>query len=98
MTCARKTVICVIEAANGDVVRGNNYCDNPQEKCPRMPGEDYTKCKTICKQQHHAEVNAINKFTGDPDGAVAYVIGHDRVCDECSRALKLAGIEEIVFI
>jgi hypothetical protein len=47
MTCAKRTVTCRIENyhPSGELewVEGSNYCENPQQVCPRLPGEDYTK-------------------------------------------------------
>ena len=60
MTCAKKTVLAVVQDADGNVLGwGSNACDAPQKACPRAPGEGYEKCVSICKQPSHAEVSAV---------------------------------------
>lgn len=60
MTCAKRVVTCTIVSASGERFIGRNDCANPQRECPRHGNDDYTKCKTICQQEGHAEVIAIN--------------------------------------
>ncbi len=56
MSCAKKRVQCVLIAEDGEVFVGENWCNNPQQTCPREPGEGYDKCTHICKQNAHAEI------------------------------------------
>ena len=94
MTCAKKVVVCLLKSARGEFVAGVNECAKPQSVCPRAPGEGYEKCRTICEQTGHAEVNAINaaKLAGiDLAGATA-TISHSYVCDHCQSALIDAGV------
>jgi deoxycytidylate deaminase len=98
MTCAKRRVRCEIVTNTGAIFESTNWCDKPQKTCPRLPGENYDKCKSICHQQAHAEINALNalKLNGfTANEAKAYVYGIDYVCKECSRALFEAGIKEI---
>lgn len=93
MTCAKRHVDCFIITRQGTVV-GSNSCRNPQKVCPRSPGEGYEKCISICGQESHAEIAALNKAEAlgyDLAGATAIVL-HWRVCDGCQRALRAAGI------
>lgn len=93
--CAKVRVQCYLFTKDGGTFVGENWCRNPQDKCPRLPGEDYTKCKEICKQDAHAEVNAINKAKehgADLKGAKAAILGHTYVCQHCKAALKSEGI------
>jgi hypothetical protein len=71
---------------------GENLCENPQPVCPREDGEDYTKCKTICRQGGHAELQALDLVGGVADSGVAVVRGHTYACRECQEALFSAGV------
>ena len=91
--CAKRLVACEITATDGRVYQGENWCANPQKVCPRELGEDYTKCKTICQQEGHAELVAL-RLTGDAaKGATAHLIGHTYACQECQEALFGAGVK-----
>jgi hypothetical protein len=89
--CAKKQVWTVLEAMNGDVYIGVNLCRNPQEVCPREPGEGYEKCHTICETLGHAEDLAIQAAGTDAEGA-HMTIGHHRVCDRCREVMLEAGV------
>lgn len=93
--CAKATVRCELHLKNFRVIVGTNACLNAQPVCPRAPGEDYTKCKTICDQQGHAEVQALRAVLDaglDPAGAVARLYGHTYACMNCQHALFGAGV------
>jgi hypothetical protein len=92
MTCAKKRVICSIMTSHGQQFIGENLCENPQETCPREPGEGYEKCKSICRQGGHAEIAALEKAGAQAKGAVAVLSGHTYACQECQEALFGAGI------
>lgn len=103
MTCAKRQVECVITTAAPDNrrqwYRGRNDCENPQLKCPRAPGEDYTKCKTICRQGDHAELAALKAAADDGadlHDATATVFGHYWICEPCGAALRDAGVRRVV--
>lgn len=94
--CAKRHVVAIIEK-NGKYYVGSDWCRNPQKKCPRLPGEDYSKCKTVCKQDGHAELDAIKNAKGDAKGGIMYLIGHDHCCEPCLAAIKKAGINKVIF-
>jgi tRNA(Arg) A34 adenosine deaminase TadA len=89
--CAKRRVFFEIEG-DGIIFRGENSCENPQAVCPRSLGEDYTKCQTICRQQGHAEIQALRAAGEHARGALGCLIGHYYVCEPCARALKEAGL------
>lgn len=100
--CAKRRVECRIESdhpsGETEYVIGNNDCDNPQSSCPRLPGEDYAKCKTICRQGAHAEIHALalaSKVGINVTGGRAIITGHHWVCAPCGLALRDAGIKNI---
>ena len=93
--CVKTTVKCVIITNNNKIFTGSNYCNNPQEKCPRDIGEDYTKCKTICKQEGHAEMVTLKKAGNNAKGSNVYIEGHDHYCRDCQIALFKAGVKSL---
>lgn len=90
--CAKQRVVCDIEGGDGTLYQGENACENPQSVCPRAPGEDYTKCQTVCRQQGHAEIQALRAAGENARGGMASLIGHYYVCEPCARAMKAAGV------
>jgi deoxycytidylate deaminase len=95
MTCAKQRVTCTITTPGGQTIIGENDCASPQDACPRLPGEDYTKCKTICGQYGHAEISAlaVALMRGlDLKGATAVLRGHTYFCMECQHALFRSGV------
>lgn len=90
--CAKAVVTCKILGTRGDTYIGTNECNNPQRVCPREDGEDYTKCKTICDQQGHAELQAIELAGADCREGIAILDGHTYFCEYCQHALFDAGI------
>lgn len=97
MTCAKKRVFCTIIAQDGTKFMGENYCDNAQPSCPRLPNEGYEKCKSICQQFGHAEEVALhNARNHDLMDGIAVVTGIDYVCRSCAKKLSAAGIRSIV--
>lgn len=96
--CAKRRVVCWIYPKWQMPVAGENDCANPQPTCPRLPGEDYTKCKTVCQQDGHAEEIAIQKakhYRLNLVGAKARIEGHYWMCQACGKALREAGIVEV---
>lgn len=91
--CAKQRVFCDLHTTDGRVIRGENWCENPQPVCPREPGEDYTKCKTICRQEGHAEVVAVRLAGDAAKGSIAHLSGHTYACQNCQEALFGAGVE-----
>ncbi len=93
--CAKATVRCTLVAADGERIVGENYCESAQPTCPRKPGEDYTKCATICRQAGHAEIVAVRLAGEKAKGARAYIEGHTYACMNCQHALFGAGVRSI---
>lgn len=93
--CAKTTVICTLILADGSRVIGTNDCASPQATCPRSPGEDYGKCRSICHQPGHAETVALAvalRSGLDVSGAHAYVEGNTYACRPCQETLFGAGV------
>ena len=94
--CAKRRVRCAIVTPDGEVFEAENDCANPQRTCPRLPGEDYAKCQSICRQAEHAEVGALRKAGARAKGATAIVTGHNYICSECGKALEAAGVATVI--
>jgi deoxycytidylate deaminase len=94
--CAKSRVFCRVVAPDGREWMGENHCLNPQEKCPREPGEGYEKCQDICQQVGHAEQVAASMIGNDAIGGTAYLIGHYYACEPCARALREAGLKRLI--
>jgi deoxycytidylate deaminase len=77
---------------------GENDCANPQAVCPRGPGEGYEKCKTICQQAGHAEIEALKAAGEHARGAEALLYGHYWMCEPCGAAMRAAGIYSIKIV
>lgn len=92
MTCAKVVVRCTLITLTGERIVGENWCRNPQLQCPRLPGEGYEKCKSICGQEGHAEQVAVRRAGPEARGAVAYLEGHTYACEPCQAALAAAGV------
>jgi hypothetical protein len=90
--CVKATVRCTLVTPTGERIVGENWCHNPQPTCPRLPGEDYAKCKSICQQEGHAEVVAVRRAGEKAGGARAYLEGHTYACMDCQHALFGAGV------
>jgi len=98
VTCAKRTVTCIIRAPDGRQWFGSNECARPQKTCPRLPGEGYAKCATICQQGGHAEQVAAARAGDQARGGVAYVYGHNFVCGSCGDVLEAAGLKSVVIV
>lgn len=94
MTCAKVRVTCELVCPDGSIFFGSNDCIAPQPVCPRAPGEDYTKCREVCVQPAHAEMIALSQAGEAARGATLHV-WHKRICDECLRAARLAGVKRV---
>jgi len=77
---------------------GQNYCNNAQDVCPREEGEGYLKCKTICEQESHAEIDALQKAGNKAKGSTIVVVGHDHCCKNCLDAMQVAGVAEVIIL
>lgn len=92
MTCAKAKVNAVLQGASGRYYLGTNRCRTPQPACPRLPGEDYTKCRTVCHQECHAEVDALQQAGDDARGGTMWVAYH-YVCDACRIVLQAHDVQ-----
>jgi hypothetical protein len=81
--------------ADGERFIGRNDCEHPQPVCPRAPNEGYLKCRAICGQGGHAEIEALRLAGAKASGAVAILTGHYWICEPCGAALKNAGIARL---
>lgn len=91
--CAKTRVQAVIVATDGRRFVGENSVANPQEICPRLDGEGYEKCKSVCRQDSHAEIAALALAGEAARGATVWLRGNHYFCDDCTAALKNAGVE-----
>lgn len=99
--CAKQIVKCMIFTKDGEIYAGENFCHKAQVTCPREPGENYKKCKSICDQAGHAEEVALSYAKGDKADlvdAVAVVVGHTRICKHCEHLLRQAKIDRIILV
>lgn len=92
--CAKIPVVALLFARNGCVYIGRNDCRNAQPQCPRAPGEGYEKCVTICRQDHHAEIGALNAAGEHADGGVMFV-SYTHCCADCIAAMNAAGVARV---
>jgi deoxycytidylate deaminase len=99
--CAKQTVTCKIFPTGHHGFVGRNACANAQPTCPRAPGEGYAKCQSVCQQGGHAEIQALaaaREAGADLEGATAIITGHYYACEPCARALRDAGVSEILIL
>ena len=69
------------------------------EECPRkdLPtGVGYDLCKKVCKQKHHAEVDACLKAGKEAQGGTLFLIGHTYCCDACKKVMDEHGIKKAI--
>ncbi len=92
MTCAKTRVRVTLTHPDGREWVGANWCAKPQATCPREPGEGYEKCKTVCGQFGHAELDALRLAGPDALGTTATLEGHSYYCQSCQEALFAAGV------
>lgn len=97
--CAKQHVRATVHNPVSNVsYLSTNFCMNPQATCPRgdMPsGVGYELCKSVCKQEGHAEVNAINFAGAEANGATLTLEGHTYACSNCMSHAKEHGIVKI---
>ena len=95
--CPKRHVVAKVEAIEGNTFYGTNAIRNDSiTECPRLGGEGYEKCKQICGQKAHAEIDALEKAGREAIGGTLTITGHIRICDECLVAAVNAGIDRII--
>ncbi len=98
--CFKREVCAIIVDEHGEIAVGQNLIlNNDITECPRVKGEGYDKCITVCNQPGHAETEAISaaKSRGMTlKGATLYLIGHYRVCSDCQRECDEAGLNIVI--
>lgn len=93
MTCAKARVFLTLINPDGRTWTGENWCQTPQAVCPRLPGEGYEKCKTICNQVGHAEIDALRLAGEGAKESTAILRGHTYACQSCQEAMFAAGVK-----
>lgn len=99
--CLRRQVYAVIETIDKQYIWGKNAIRNNPGICPRVSKENYIKCKSVCNQEYHAEVAAIEKakeLNINIEGSKIYLLGHYRCCSSCVQSMDIAGIKEVEFL
>ena len=99
--CAKRHVVAVLipqDSLYPKYYIDYNSCKTPQEICPRHENEDYTKCKTICNQKGHAEINVLNQALDDKrtKGSLIILMGHTYCCNNCLDEMKKAGVQNVI--
>lgn len=95
--CAKRRTQAVLIAADGTMFLGENSCLEPQTACPRAPGEGYEKCKTVCDQPRHAELDVLMKAGSKAKGS-RVIVSHTHACSECLFAMVQAEVKTIEFV
>lgn len=98
--CAKQTVVAILVNGNRQFI-GTNRCDNDIPECPREGmerGTGYELCQDLCKQKQHAEEAAIELAGEYAKGSVLFLIGHFAMCPRCSKAVKEAGVAQVVIV
>jgi deoxycytidylate deaminase len=94
--CAMREVIAIIEK-DGKYWIGSNWCNEPQNNCPRIIDDNnYDKCIEVCDQPNHAEIDALINAGLNAVGANLYLIGHEYLCSVCEETVKNFGVKNII--
>jgi dCMP deaminase len=94
-SCPRASVGCVLVRENRILSTG--YNGSPQGT-PHCTEAGCQLEEGHCQRALHAEVNAIAyaaRAGVSIAGASLYLYGYDRVCRECTKVLKAAGIDTV---
>lgn len=100
--CPKRSVYALVVTADGQHYCGANWITNEcVTVCPRVEGDLYEKCKSVCLQPFHAETSAMDHCIDAGNttiGATVYVVGHDYCCDGCIAAMTANGVSKAVVI
>jgi deoxycytidylate deaminase len=95
--CAKRRVVATLVTKDNEAYTAENLCANPQPVCPRLPGEGYEKCETVCGSLGHAEERAIQMakrfkpIMSTLEGSTVFVT-HHYACKGCSALCESNGI------
>lgn len=89
--CAKRRTQGLLVGRSGAVYVAENVCLNPQPVCPRLPGEGYEKCKSVCQQVEHAEIQIL-RAAGDDAHGQELTVTHWYPCPRCEVACAAAGV------
>ena len=101
--CIKQSVYAMIEIGEHKIFGTNKMLNDEIKECPRdlqgyVSGTGYHLCEDICKQDSHAEVDAIKnaqKLGVDLNGAKLTLLGHTYCCDNCKAEMTKVDITEI---
>ncbi len=101
--CLKQSVYAMVETVDGDIVYGSNKMLNEVSSCPRdgagcASGEGYDMCKTVCNQNAHAEVDAMQAAERegyDLEGAKLTLVGHTYCCENCTNEMLSRNIARV---
>lgn len=80
------------------LVAYNDIENESVSECPRqgmLSGEGYELCKSICNQQGHAEIQAVDKAIElgiDLSDCYLVIEGHSYICNECQSYMRKHGL------
>lgn len=97
--CQKRPVSAVVTLKDGEVLMGGNFGLRAVAVCPRVTGEGYAKCFSVCGQLNHAEAMVLRMLRA---GGYTYehvryvdVYGHSQPCESCKLALRAAGLLDV---
>ena len=101
--CLKQSVYAMIEVGDHKIFGLNQMLNDEITECPRdaqgyISGAGYHLCKEICKQDGHAEVDAIKRANDlgiDLTGGKLTLVGHTYCCSNCTNEMDVAGITEV---
>jgi deoxycytidylate deaminase len=91
--CLKQRVRAILILPNGRMYYGANNINADIQECQRdgmKSGEGYHICKSVCKQNGHAEAEAIQNAMNDKqkiENSMMFLLGHTYCCDDCLRLL-----------
>lgn len=99
--CKKQTTIAIIMKDGQFIAMGSNEINSDIKECPRKgmeTGVGYELCKSVCKQKHHAEVDACLKAGKKAKGGTLILIGHSYCCDNCKKVMEKYGIVDVKIV
>ena len=99
--CKKQTTIAIIMKDGEFISMGSNEIHADIDECPRKgmeTGVGYHLCKDVCKQNHHAEVDACLKAGDRAKGGTLILIGHTYCCYNCKKVMDEHGIVDVKIV